>query len=61
LKWAKALLASAILCVSSRFFIDEPSFFEAAINSVASFSAIVFSARAEAYEINQRIARACRL
>jgi hypothetical protein len=40
LKWAKALLASAILCVSSLFLMEEPSFFEAARNSAASFSAM---------------------
>ncbi len=40
LKWAKALLASAILCVSSLFLMEEPSFLEAARNSAASFSAM---------------------
>ncbi len=37
LKWANALLASAILCVSSFFLMAFPSPFEAAINSAASF------------------------
>jgi len=43
LKCAKALFASAILCVSSRFFTAEPSLLEAAIISAASLAAIVLS------------------
>jgi hypothetical protein len=45
LKWAKALLASAILWVSSFFLMADPSFLDAAINSLASRSAIEFSVR----------------
>ena len=39
-KWAKALLASAILWVSAFFFIAFPSFLEAKSNSSDNFSAI---------------------
>ena len=45
LKWENARLASAILCVSSRFFIVEPSPLKAISSSPANFSAMVFSAR----------------
>lgn len=41
LKWAKALLASAILCVSSFFLNAEPSPLLAATISPASLSAMV--------------------
>src|SRR5438034_382305 len=37
-KWAKALLASAILCTSSRFFTADPRLLEASRNSPASRS-----------------------
>ncbi len=39
-KWAKALLASAIRCISSFFLIASPSLFAANLISSASFSAI---------------------
>ncbi len=39
-KWANALLASAILWVLSRFVTADPSFFDAAINSSASLMCI---------------------
>src|ERR1043165_8534432 len=59
-EYAKALLASAIRCVSSFFLIVSPSPFEARISSAASRSAIVFSLRARLYRISQRMASAVR-
>ncbi len=43
LKWANALLASAILCVSSFFLTAPPVPFEASIISLANLISIVFS------------------
>src|SRR5262249_28404858 len=54
--WATALLASAILCVSSFFFMAPPFMLAASRSSPASFSCIVFSPREAAYVISQRIA-----
>ena len=48
LKWANALLASAILWVSSFFLMALPSLVEAAMNSDASLCAMDRSLRAEA-------------
>ena len=61
LKWAKALLASAILWVSSFFFIEGPSFRDASMSSFASRSAMVASDRCREKVVIQRIANAIRL
>ena len=50
--------ASAIRCVSSRFFTALPRLFTASRNSPAKRSTMVFSPRARAAAINQRIASA---
>ena len=44
-KWEKALLASAIWCVSSLFLYAEPVWFTASMISLASLSFIVLSER----------------
>src|SRR5690606_9110711 len=57
---AKALLASAMRWVSSRFLIAPPRFSEASISSPASLRGMVFSPRLRAESISQRIASAMR-
>src|SRR3989304_6901851 len=57
-KCEKALLASAMRCVSSLFLTALPSFLEAAINSSASLMAIGLPFPARAALISQRIASA---
>src|SRR5882757_2303419 len=59
-KCANALLASAILCVSSRFFTAAPRCSEASSSSPARRSAMLFSPRARAASISQRIASVVR-
>src|SRR6266850_357090 len=53
---ANALLASAILCVSSRFFTAVPRLLAASSSSAASFSDMLRSARRRAAPITQRMA-----
>src|SRR5690606_25099973 len=59
-KWLNALLASAILCVSSRFFIAPPRPSAASDNSPARRKSIDFSPRFLAASRIQRMARARR-
>src|SRR5690606_2834848 len=59
-KWLKALLASAILCVSSRFFMAPPRPSEASSSSPARRRSMDFSPRFLAASRNQRMARARR-
>ena len=59
-KCAKALLASAMRCISSFFLIAVPSFFAASRISLASFSAIGFPLPARAALMSQRYASATR-
>src|SRR4029078_9548618 len=55
-----ARFASAILWVSSRFFTAVPRLLAASKSSPDRRSTIVFSLRARAAVISQRMARACR-
>ena len=55
---AKARLASAMRCVSSRFLTALPRFFEASISSPERRADMVFSVRPRAAVISQRMASA---